>query len=203
MRRVHRSGFPRGAHNDHMGYHTYDVEAADRLEDASFRYRYLSMEELLGHLRPSTDDTVVDLGSGTGFYTDDVSPRAAEVYAVDVQEGMHEYYRAKPGGVPENVTTVTASVDDLPLGDSSVDLGFTTMTYHEFASEEALAEVRRVLSEDARLVVADWTSEGDGEAGPSVDERYSADEAVAALEGVGFETVHTEERTETFVTVAV
>jgi hypothetical protein len=50
---------------------------------------------------------------------------------------MHDYYRKK--GVPENVDLVTSGVDDLPLDSDSLDAAFSTMTYHEFASEQALS----------------------------------------------------------------
>ncbi|MEF8814969.1 MAG: class I SAM-dependent methyltransferase, partial [Halovenus sp.] len=114
-----------------MGYHTFDAGRADKLEDAQDRYRSLSAEELRWALSPESDETVADLGSGTGFYTDDVAPAVDTVYAVDIQEAMHDYYREK--GVPDNVDLVTSAVDDLPFDTSSLDGAFSTMTYHEFA----------------------------------------------------------------------
>ena len=182
-----------------MGHHTFDPAMADRLEDAARRYRYLSMEELVGALQPTGNDVVADLGSGTGFYADDIAEFAGAVYAVDVQDEMHAHYREKDGGVPENVELVTAEVADLPFGTDALDAAYTTMTYHEFASAEAFAEIRRVLKEDARFVVADWSSEGSGEIGPPTDERYSKDEAVGALEDAGFDVERADERTETFL----
>ena len=183
-----------------MGYHTFDASRADRLEDAEQRYRFLSAEELLWALSLSPTDAVADLGSGTGFFTDDVAPRAGEVYAVDVQDEMHEYYREK--GVPENVSLVTSDVSDLPFDDDGLDATFSTMTYHEFASDDALAEIRRVLAPGGRLVIADWTSTGSGDHGPPVDERYSAAEATAALRDAGFSIEHEAVRPETFLLVA-
>lgn len=150
-------------------------------------------------IQPSDDDTVVELGSGTGFYTDEVAPFFEKVYAVDVQDEMHDIYRKKDAGVPENVELVTAEVADMPFGTDTLDVAYTTMTYHEFASESALEEVRRVLKENAPFVVADWSSKGTGEVGPPTDERYSMDEAVDALEDAGFEVNRADERTETFV----
>lgn len=67
-----------------MGYHTFDASRADKLEVAGRHYRFVSAEELLWALSLSPDDTVSDLGSGTGFFTDDVAPHAGEAYAVDV-----------------------------------------------------------------------------------------------------------------------
>lgn len=183
-----------------MAFHTYPVERADDLEDES-RYRYCSREELLGLLALDGDETVADLGSGTGFYTDDVAPYAATVYAVDVQAAMHDYYREK--GVPDDVRLVTAAVADLPFADGEVDAAFSTMTYHEFATPEALAAVRRALAPGGRLATVDWSARGEGAAGPSVDERFDADEAATALADAGFEVRHARERVETFVALAV
>ena len=184
-----------------MGYHTFDVDRADELEDAAFRYRHLSVEELLWHLSSAPDDAVVDLGSGTGFYTDDVAPRVDSIHAVDVQTEMHDLYREK--GVPENVELVTAGVDDLPFDDDRFDAALATMTYHEFAGPAALSEVARVVHPGGRLVVADWSSDGAGETGPPTDERFAADEATSALRDAGFDVEFDATRTETFILVAV
>ncbi|WP_276282280.1 class I SAM-dependent methyltransferase [Halorussus caseinilyticus] len=193
-----------------MGFHTFDPESADKLEDDS-RYRYLSREELVVALALGSDRTgaVADLGSGTGFYTDDVAPFAAEVRAVDVQDEMHELYREK--GVPENVELVTADIGDLPFGDGELDAAFSTMTFHEFAGDGhgesagdesgAETEVARVLADGGRFVVADWSATGEGESGPPVGERYDRDEAVELLENAGFEVLRADERPETFFVV--
>ncbi|WP_137286294.1 class I SAM-dependent methyltransferase [Halorussus salinisoli] len=191
-----------------MGFHTFDPESADKLEDDS-RYRYLSREELVAALALGSDRdaAVADLGSGTGFYTDDVAAFAGEVRAVDVQDEMHELYREK--GVPENVALVTADVGDLPFADGELDAAFSTMTFHEFAGDGhgdggsgAETEVARVLADGGRFVVADWSASGEGESGPPVDERYDRDEAVELLEDAGFEVVRADERPETFFVVA-
>lgn len=182
-----------------MGFHTYSVERAPELEDPS-RYRYCSREELLELLSLDGTQTIVDLGSGTGFYTDDIAPFAERVYGVDVQEEMHEIYREK--GVPENVTLVTADVADLPLEDDECDTAVTTMTYHEFYSASALAEVRRVLRSEGRFVIVDWSRAGNGEDGPPVEERYDLETAREQLSEAGFVIENGAERLETFVLVA-
>ena len=182
-----------------MGYHTFDAGRADKLEDAQQRYRFLSAEELHWALSADSDETVADLGSGTGFYTDDVAPAVNHVYAVDVQEAMHDYYREK--GVPDNVDLVTSAVDDLPFDSSSLDAAFSTMTYHEFASDEALSEIARVLRPGGTFTIADWAASGSGRNGPPVDERFSADEATNALRQNGFTIEFEAVRPETFLLV--
>ncbi|WP_256300107.1 class I SAM-dependent methyltransferase [Haloarchaeobius salinus] len=182
-----------------MGFHTFPIDRADALEDPS-RYRYCSREELVAALALDGGETVADLGSGTGFYTDDVAPFAAQVYAVDVQAEMHELYREK--GMPENVEPVTAPVDDLPLDDGALDAAFSTMTYHEFAGEGALEELHRVLVPGGRLVTVDWTGSGEGESGPPREERFDAADAVAHHEEAGFTVERADERPETMLLAA-
>ncbi|WP_436934784.1 class I SAM-dependent methyltransferase [Halovenus marina] len=181
-----------------MGHHTFDADRADDLERPD-RYRYLSAEELLWALDLDGAATVADLGSGTGFYTDDVATHAETVYAVDIQEAMHEYYRAK--GLPESVELVTSGVEELPFETDQLDAAFSTMTYHEFASDEAIAEVNRVLAPGSRLVIADWAATGEGESGPPLSERYTAEDAVEMLRSHGFSIGHEAVRPETFFLV--
>lgn len=179
--------------------HTFDPANADALDDVS-RYRYCSRDELVDFLDPSPAAAVVDLGSGTGFYTDDVAPYAGAVYGVDVQPTMHDLYCED--GVPENVRLVTAEVADLPFGTGTVDGAFSTMTFHEFATPGALAEVARALRPGARFVTVDWSAEGEGEAGPPRGDCHSVETARPLVEDAGFEVVYAAERPETFVVVA-
>ncbi len=184
-----------------MGHHTFDPARADRLEDAAARYQVCSRDELVAAVDPQPTDALADLGSGTGFYTDDLAPHVEQLHAVDIQPEMHELYREK--GVPDNVELVTSGIESLPFDDGGLDGGFSTMTYHEFATPEALAELARVIRADGRLTVVDWDAAGDGERGPPVDERYSADEAADGLQAVGFEIRAVQSRPETFLLVAL
>jgi len=179
-----------------MGFHTFDVDRAEALADPE-RYRWCSTEELLGLLAPHPDATVADLGSGIGFYTDPVAAAADTVYAVDVQAEMHDVYDDR--GRPESVRPVTAEVADLPLADDALDAAFSTMTYHEFSGEAAMAELARVIRPGGRLVTVDWSASGPGDEGPPLDERHALAHAVGAKTAAGFTVDHAVSRTETFV----
>ncbi|SFC09181.1 Methyltransferase domain-containing protein [Halobiforma haloterrestris] len=181
-----------------MGFHTFPVDRADALEDPS-RYRFCSREELLEMLDPEADDVVADLGSGTGFYSRDVAPFVGTLYAVDVQEEMHEYHRE--AGLAENVELVAAGVATLPFDDDELDGAFSTMTHHEYADDETLAELARAIRPGGRLVTVDWSATGDGEDGPPVEERFGPDEVVAQLERAGFTVERVHDRPETLAVV--
>ncbi|MGM0606150.1 MAG: class I SAM-dependent methyltransferase [Halobacteriota archaeon] len=179
-----------------MGFHTFDHEKADGLEDPG-RYRYCSREELLAAIDAATRSHVVDLGSGTGFYTDDLAAVVDRVSAIDIQPEMHAYYREK--GVPENVELFERSTDDIPLADEGADAAVSTMTFHELPLEGTIEELRRVLEPGSPFVIVDWSANGAGEAGPPIDERYTVSEAVAEIEAGGFDVERASERPETFL----
>jgi ubiquinone/menaquinone biosynthesis C-methylase UbiE len=183
-----------------MGFHTFDTERADELEDAAARYRFCSREELHALVGPHEGMTLADVGSGTGFYTDALAPHAETVYAVDVQSAMHDRYREK--GVPDSVELVEAGAGDLPFAADALDAIVSTMTFHEFADPDALTEVARVLRPGGRLVTVDWDRDGAGAAGPPRDETYSLGDAVSLQTDAGFAVERAESRPETYVTVA-
>lgn len=182
-----------------MGFHTFPVERADALDDPS-RYRFCSREELLELLGPDPGATVADLGSGTGFYATDVAPFVGTLHAVDVQSAMHERFREH--GVPANVELVTANVASLPFADGDLDGAFSVNTHHEYATDEALAEIARVLRPGGRLVTVDWSADGTGDDGPPLDERFGSEAVVAQLEDAGFSVDDVRERPETVAVVA-
>jgi ubiquinone/menaquinone biosynthesis C-methylase UbiE len=140
------------------------------------------------------------VGSGTGFYTDEIAPFVGHVLALDVQREMHDLYREK--GIPANVSSLTADAESLPLVDGILDGAFSTMTFHESTSPKSLSELQRVLVADAPFVIVDWSGEGSGENGPPVDERFSAERARELLGDAGFTVETAEERSETFRIVA-
>jgi ubiquinone/menaquinone biosynthesis C-methylase UbiE len=182
-----------------MGFHTFDSERSAALEDAASRYRYCSRDELHDLVAPHPEMRVADVGSGTGFYTDDLAPHVERVYAIDVQAAMHEHYREK--GVPENVDLLACDAAALPLATGELDVVLSTMTFHEFASPAALAEVARVLRPGGRLVTVDWAPSDPTEMGPPPEETYALGEAITLQLEAGFTVERAATRPQTFVCV--
>ena len=180
-----------------MGFHTFDASQAERLDDVS-RFRFCSREELLQHL--PRDGRILDLGSGTGFYTGEIAPFVDSVLALDVQQEMHEFHRKN--GMESNVVPVTAEAEALPLTADTADGAFSTMTFHESTTPASLAELHRVLAPGAPFVVVDWSAEGNGESGPPRSERFDASRARDLLTDAGFTVEFAAERSETFATLA-
>lgn len=179
--------------------HRAILDRLDKLEDPS-RYRWLSGEELRHHLDPSPSWVIADLGSGTGFYTDEVAPVVRRVYAVDILAEMHEHHRDQ--GTPANVEPVTAAFGDLPFDDGQLDAAIAVMTFHH-ELDAALDELARVLRPGGRFVVVDWSATGAGERDSPVEEEYFDLAACQSLLlDAGFRIRTGSERRETFVVVA-
>jgi SAM-dependent methyltransferase len=187
-------------HEDGGHDHDHDASRIDRLNDP-VQYRYLSAEELRHYLDPAPDWTVLDLGSGTGFFTDAVAPVVGTAYAVDVSPEMHDAYRDR--GLPDNVEPLSADVGSVPLDDGTADAALSVRTFHHGVSD-ALEEVARLLRPGGRFVVFDWsaTGVGDRERGPDPAHCFDLATVQSMLIDAGFEVRDAHERRETFVVVA-
>jgi len=171
-----------------MKDHIIDSEKADKLEDEN-RYRILSQEELYAE---TAEGTVVDIGSGTGFFTDHIAEKAEKVYAVDFQKGMHEYYTDK--GVSDNVELVHSKASEI---DIVADQIISILSLHEINLEKSLKKFHEVLPEDGELVIWDWSANALTEDIPPRDKMYTAGEASNKV-SEKFKVVLAEERRNTF-----
>jgi SAM-dependent methyltransferase len=84
---------------------------------------------------------VLDLGAGTGLFTDRLVEAGHDVVAVDVSAGMLDQLRAR---LPQ-VRVEVGGAEALPLADASVDAVVAGQAAHWFDPEPAAAELRRVL----------------------------------------------------------
>ncbi|MFB6115665.1 MAG: class I SAM-dependent methyltransferase [Candidatus Nanohalobium sp.] len=153
-----------------MKEHIIDAEKASKLEDES-RYHLLSREELLQHV--DEKDTVIEIGSGTGFYTDDLAEKAEKVYAVDFHKEMHEFYRDK--GLPENVELIHSKASNIEIEEASKIISI--FSFHEIDVEKSLKKFSEALKSSGKLLIVDWSKEGSGDNGPPLDKRFNAEEA--------------------------
>ncbi len=91
---------------------------------------------------PQHVGTALDLGAGTGKFTELLSGRADRVIAVEPSEQMLSVLRAK---MPE-VESLVANAERIPLPDGAVDVVAVAQAFHWFDREPACAEISRILA---------------------------------------------------------
>jgi SAM-dependent methyltransferase len=100
-------------------------------------------------LEPSA--TVLDLGAGTGKLTRTLAARYARVVAVEPLASMRAILQRELPAVEAHA----GRAEEMPLADASVDAVFCGQSAHWFATDDAVAEIARVLRPGG-VVVAAW-----------------------------------------------
>jgi arsenite methyltransferase len=114
-------------------------------------------------LRPG--DRVADLGSGGGYFTFRLARAVGptgRVYAVDIDEALNADLRARAAREGfANVEVILARPDDPLLPPASIDLIFTSNTYHHLKDRVAyFASAGKALAPDGRIAVIDFDRRG-------------------------------------------
>lgn len=105
------------------------------------RYRPGFPEAAASAIIPRTVDTALDLGAGTGKFTELLVGRARRTLAVEPSERMLQVLRSK---FP-NVEALIGTAERIPVADASVDVVTVAQAFHWFDRVLALAEISRVL----------------------------------------------------------
>jgi arsenite methyltransferase len=111
-------------------------------------------------------DTVADIGAGGGYFTfklADAVGKDGRVYAVDVDEAMSAALAkdAESTGYA-NVDVVVAATDDPGLAAGSIDLIFTSNTYHHIEGRDAYFKLAaKALAPGGRVAIVEFR-ENDG-----------------------------------------
>jgi SAM-dependent methyltransferase len=107
------------------------------------------LDRVVAELGLGPDAEVLDLGAGTGKLTRSLVPRFGRVAAVEPDDAMR---RVLEEVVPA-AEALDGSAEAIPLADDSVDAVFSAEAFHWFATEEAVAEIVRVLRRHGAFVI--------------------------------------------------
>lgn len=101
----------------------------------------------------SAQSTLLDIGSGTGFFTRQLAARYREsnIIGLDIAEGMLRYSSAQQG----RINWLCADAELLPLADNSIDFIFSSLAIQWCNNlPRLMAEIARVLKPGGQLHVA-------------------------------------------------
>jgi SAM-dependent methyltransferase len=131
----------------------------DRGRDHGPEVLALYLTAMATHLGDRTPATILDLGCGTGRFTDAMAVHFnADVLGLDPSVKMLAVARAKRHA--GRVRYVLARAEAIPLAPGSLDVVFMSMSFHHFSDQRlAAAECRRVLRARGAVFVRTGTRE--------------------------------------------
>jgi len=120
------------------------------------RYVDASVNATLTHLTVQPGERVLDVGCGTGLLLARLAERApaGHLAGVDLSPAMIGEARRR---LPDHVLLAVADAEDLPFATASFEVVVSSSAFHYWpAPARALAELRRVLCQEGRVVITDW-----------------------------------------------
>ncbi|PZD71798.1 putative methyltransferase [Acaryochloris thomasi RCC1774] len=106
------------------------------------------VEKLFEVLRCPLGSTIVDIGAGTGSYSQALAEKGHYVLAVEPAAMMRNQAIANP-----NIQWIDAFAENLPLADQSADAAIVMLAFHHFQDHrQALKEICRVIG-DGQLIL--------------------------------------------------
>ena len=138
----------------HLGASWLERPQRDREEKTSLLVLNLPLEP---------EDTVADIGAGTGYFSFRMAERVplGRVLAVDIQREMLDIIETrKTEGLPGNVETVLGTERDPRLPTASIDLILLVDAYHEFSWPREMGEAMAMaLKPGGRLILVEYRGE--------------------------------------------
>ena len=126
---------------------------ADAYDRGRPSYPAAAVEHVVAVLGIGAGRRVLDLGAGTGKFTELLVPTGASVVAVEPVAEM----RAKLAAALPDIEVVDGTGEALPLADASVDAVTVAQAFHWFDPAAALAEIARVLRPEGGLALV-WNA---------------------------------------------
>ena len=178
--------------NHHMNQ--ADFESLTRRFESPQRDAYQQPEKVLEYIGDVSGETIMDIGSGTGYFSFRLVGAGANVIAADVDERFQEYIRTKKDrlGIPDSQLSLRKiPYDDPLLQPGEVDKVITVNTYHHIEDRSAyFRKVRSGLKPGGALIVIDYFKK-DLPVGPPEGMKIDRETIVEELRAAGFEKIET------------
>ena len=172
----------------HTHHHSFDdAQKWAQIFDDPKRDAWQKPHEVVQALGLKPDDTVADIGAGTGYFSVRLAhnvPRG-RVFAVDTEPGMvkHLAERAKRDGLT-NLTAIAGKPDDPKLPEKA-DLVLLVDVYHHIGQRERyFKRVAQSLKPGGRVAIIDFRM--DSPHGPPKSARIAPEQVKTELKKAGY-----------------
>ncbi|MDP4711784.1 MAG: methyltransferase domain-containing protein [Saprospiraceae bacterium] len=157
--------------------------------ESAERDEWQQPDKVMAYLGDLQGKRVMDIGSGSGYFSFRMHQAGAKVICADVDQRFLDYIAQKRDslGVPEaDIETRKIPYDSSTLGEGEVDMVIIVDTYHHIENRIAyFEEVRKGIKSGGNLVVIDFFKR-ELPVGPSVDHKISKEEVMEELQQAGY-----------------
>lgn len=165
---------------EHQMHHTPE-EFAKVLDDPA-RDAWQKPHEVVMALGLKSNETIADIGAGTGYFSKRFARHAGKVYAVDIAQMLLDKAKQQSPALE----LVLAAPDDPRLPPASVDTIFICNTLHHIEHRPAYyAKLTRALKPGGRLVIIDFHKRPTP-VGPPLNDRIAEADCLKELAAAGF-----------------
>ena len=184
--------------------HKFDVTARKKLNSVE-RRKLLAPHETLTRLGFKKDDTMADIGCGTGLFTfpaAEISSPDSKIYAIDISQDMLDEVisRAEKENL-HNIVPVKSEEYDLRLSDEVADFVLLCTVLHEVDDKpRLLAEAARICRSGGTVAVIEF-NETSSNFGPPMGHRVSRTQVDELLKNTGLSCVQDMDISEAFYAV--
>ncbi|MEO8442565.1 MAG: class I SAM-dependent methyltransferase [Betaproteobacteria bacterium] len=172
---------------DHANHKFSGAEHWAKVFDDPARDKWQKPHEVITALRLAPDQSVADIGAGTGYFAVRFAHMLPQgrVYGVDVEPDMVKYLagRAKKENLA-NLTAVAGAPDDARIP-APVDLVILVDVYHHIDQRaDYFRKLRASLKPGGRIAVIDFRL--DAPTGPPKNARIAPDRVKAEMKSAGY-----------------
>ncbi|NAS13847.1 class I SAM-dependent methyltransferase [Poritiphilus flavus] len=174
-----------GKANEYM--HQSSVQDLIKRFESPERDEYQQPQKVLEYLGDIQDQKIMDIGSGSGYFSVKLAARGAKVIAADVDDEFQAFIekRIKENNL-KNIETRKIPYDSPALKDQEVDKVFIVNTYHHIENRPGyFTKVRQGTKADGELIIIDFFK-ADMPVGPPVDHKIAKDKVIQELKMAGY-----------------
>ena len=157
--------------------------------ERSDREKEENVSNLIKNMRIKLNDTIADIGAGSGYHAFRMAPLAKKglVYAVDIQEEMlMAIEKSKESRKIRNIETILGSEKGVHLPKNSVDKILMVDVYHEFNfPSEMIASMKNALKPNGQLFLIEYRDE-DSKVPIKKIHKMTEKQAIKEMEAAGF-----------------
>ncbi len=152
------------------------------------RTAYQKPKKVMEYIGDVSDQTIIDIGAGTGYFTFRLAEKGAKVIAADVDDRFLNYMKEKMDTLQFQYPVELRKVpyDSPNLKNAEVEKALIVNTYHHIDERvNYFSKVKKGLKPNGTLIVIDFFKK-ELEHGPPMRYKVSADEVVEELKKAGF-----------------